>query len=329
MTRMIRGLVCGFVLAGIPAPGAAQPFETAGTRAAGMGGAFVAVADDASAVYWNPAGLASGAYFSLVVDRSVAEIELDDPAVGSSRTGGIIALAAPAIGVSYYRLRHTTTSHPVTTDPAAQDLIEVNSLTTHHAGVTLVQSLTDNLALGGTVKILRGVAASGIAIESDRETLLDADDLSGRASSTFDADLGVMLSFGMLKAGLTVRNVSEPDFESEAPGQSLTLNRQIRAGVAFLLLQNWLTAIDVDLTRQPDPVGDTRNIAAGVEGRVHRRVTVRGGLRLNTIDGSGRRPVVSGGGSFAVFGSTFVDAQVTGGSEDGDRAWGVSGRFLF
>src|SRR5689334_1293811 len=34
--------------------------ETVGSRALGMGGAFVAVSDDAMAVYWNPAGLASG-----------------------------------------------------------------------------------------------------------------------------------------------------------------------------------------------------------------------------------------------------------------------------
>ena len=38
-----------------------------------MGGAFVAVADDASAVYWNPGGLAAAAYFSLVVDRNTVE----------------------------------------------------------------------------------------------------------------------------------------------------------------------------------------------------------------------------------------------------------------
>ena len=34
-----------------------------------MGGAFVAVADDASAVYWNPAGIATGANFDFQMFR--------------------------------------------------------------------------------------------------------------------------------------------------------------------------------------------------------------------------------------------------------------------
>ena len=45
---------------GSPALATAQTVDTVGTRAAGMAGAFVAVADDASAAYWNPAGFAAG-----------------------------------------------------------------------------------------------------------------------------------------------------------------------------------------------------------------------------------------------------------------------------
>jgi hypothetical protein len=48
----------------------AQGFESVGTRAMGMGGAFVAVADDATAAYWNPAGLTTGAFFSLLADQT-------------------------------------------------------------------------------------------------------------------------------------------------------------------------------------------------------------------------------------------------------------------
>ena len=44
----------------LPSPTAAQTWSQVGERSQGMGGAFVAVADDASAIYWNPAGLATG-----------------------------------------------------------------------------------------------------------------------------------------------------------------------------------------------------------------------------------------------------------------------------
>ena len=52
------------VFAFTQSPAFSQSFDLVGTRALGMGGAFVAVADDASAAWWNPAGLPN----SLIVD---------------------------------------------------------------------------------------------------------------------------------------------------------------------------------------------------------------------------------------------------------------------
>ena len=58
------------------APAHAVEFATVGARAAGMGGAGVAVTSDAYAAYWNPAGLAMSKTIDLragfsgqVIDR--------------------------------------------------------------------------------------------------------------------------------------------------------------------------------------------------------------------------------------------------------------------
>jgi hypothetical protein len=59
--RAILGLVSLLWAAGARAEGTGAAFLRigAGTRAAGMGSAFTAAADDATSVYWNPAGLAA------------------------------------------------------------------------------------------------------------------------------------------------------------------------------------------------------------------------------------------------------------------------------
>jgi hypothetical protein len=319
------GLCAIFMLAVSTAPAAAQTFDTVGTRAAGMGGAFAAVVDDASAAYWNPAGFASGTYFSLVLDRNSAE--LGSPANGpaGSRSGLFMGLGTPVVALSYYRLRSTDVK-PAAVHAGEAATVQADTLITHHAGATLVQSLGSGVAVGATLKLVRGLASSIVRPASEREALLgDRGDLTTEGSNRFDADLGVMATAGRLKAGVTLRNAMEPSFKTPGGGTSLTLERQVRAGVSVTPLAGWIVAADSDVLESHGSAGPIRTFAAGTEGRVHRRALVRGGFSVNTA--GDRAPAVSAGASFAATGSLLIDVQATGGSDRAPRGWGVAARF--
>jgi len=337
MRWIVRPLVAAALVAFTPAAGLAQSFETLGTRAAGMGGAFVGVADDASAVYWNPAGLAKGSYFSLLLDWKSDKTAPDDPVVGAGSTSaGVIALSMPAFGLSYYRLRDTAVRPTLIalsggTRPALGDN-NVTSLITHHIGATLVQSIGNYLAVGATPKLVRGIAASGVLLGADADDLLDrASDLIGRASNKFDIDAGVMAILGKVHAGVTVRNITEPEFETVDETRSLRLQRRGRAGVALVSPAGITVAFDADLNKTSGPHGDVRNIAVGGEAHLLRRVFARAGFNVNTIGDQpgGRAPAGSVGGSFLAFGSVLLDGQFTTGSDAASQSWGVAARIVY
>jgi hypothetical protein len=314
-------VLAAILIIGQAATARGQSFEPVSTRAQGMAGAFVAVSDDASAVYWNPAALAKGAYFSLILDgNSTSATPAGSPA-GADRGSWLLALSTPAVGLSYYRLQTTTVR------PVSPSLSRVESLVTQHLGATLVQSITDGVAVGTTVKLVRGVAAEATAPTGDPNDLLGVD-LIGDGGNRPDLDIGIMAAGSFGRAGLTMRNVSEPGFETGVGGE-LRLQRQLRGGAAIMLLQTWKLAADLDLLKTDGPFGEIREFSLGTEGQLTRRVAARGGIRLNTADGSDRAPGVSAGGSFAVFGSLLLDAQITAGSDKAFRGWGLAGRMVF
>lgn len=318
-----RGCLVVLAVAALAGDAAAQSMEVVGTRAQGMGGAFVGVADDASAVYWNPAGLARGAFFSLVLDRATADKA--EPSAAGRREGWLLALTTPALGLSYYRLERTAA---VPGGPGATEPFRLESLVTQHVGATVVQSLTDTLAVGATVKYVRGIAGAVGVPALSPEDAVEGFDVLGRSGSAFDVDLGVMASGSLGRIGLLVRNVTEPGFET-AGGGELSLDRQVRAGASLLLLQDWMLAADLDLTSSPSPLGDVREFASGVEGRLTRRLSARAGLRLNAAGDADREPALSVGASYAVFGSLQLDGQYTGGAARAFTGWGLAGRLVF
>jgi hypothetical protein len=323
----------------------AQSFAAVGTRAAGMGGAFVGVADDATAIYWNPAGLATGSYFSLVLDGGTGEAVPDGSVRGGDNSSFMLGLAMPALGIGYYRLHESSVAPAVTLLPADAVLssrnltgaveVRVDSLVTHHAGLTVVQSLWPGISVGTTLKLVRGIASSSIVAAATADEALDADvaGILGTASNRFDLDVGVMAAGGPLRVGLTMRNATEPEFETAGAQTELSLERQARAGLSYVVGENWLAAADFDLLKTTDAFGERRDVALGVEGRLGRRLLVRAGVAVNTVDSpdidGDSRQAFSGGASYAVKGSVYVDGHFTAGNDSTGRQWGVAARFVY
>jgi hypothetical protein len=328
----------------LPTTAQPQSFAALGTRAAGMGGAFVGVADDASAIYWNPAGLAGGAYFSLVLDGATSEMTPDDLATGGDASSFMLGLAMPAVGLGYYRLQSRIAEPPVTLVPAEARLssrnlsvapeLRLDTLITHHGGITLVQSLWPGVAVGTTLKLVRGIASSSTVSGATADDVLESEEaeILGRAGNEFDLDFGVMASGGPLKAGLTIRNIREPKFDTANGGAALTLERQARAGLSYAITPDWIAAADFDLLRTRDVFGDRRDIAVGVEGRLATRVLVRSGASVNTVDDPDDGPsqrAFSVGGSYAVRASVYVDGHFSTGTARAGQQWGVAARFVY
>jgi hypothetical protein len=318
-------------------PAAAQSTESVGSRALGMGGAFVAVASDSSATWWNPAGLAAGPFLDLSLARAVTESRGTLPAHRDTATW--FAVGTPPFGFSYYRLKFTDIQpfdSTVTESGSREDRragVPVRSLAASQLGVTLVQTLIPGVHAGATLKYLRGTVRSG-----QEDTLLAADTLldrgdeldGGDSDSAFGVDVGLLGVAGPLRAGLLVRNAVESELENEAG--VVRLDRQIRAGVAYdakaIGGPPLVAAVDADVTTVTRASGDRRNVAIGVEQwLLNERLGVRGGARFNTAGAKER--TVTGGLSVVVRPGLFLDAHAIGGGREGDRGWGVAARVSF
>lgn len=325
-TIIWSAVVCTIVLSS--ATGAeAQLVEAVGERALGMGGAFVAVASDSSATWWNPAALADGPFFDLTLGRTTDGRHFDVPAARDGLSG--FALSTPVVGATFYRLGITGASAAVAQVPGdRQDgkaPLGLRSWSASVAGGTLVQTLVDGVHVGTTLKYVRGRVRTGVADSANGlESALDAaGDLDGgRAENRFDLDVGVLALAGPVRVGLLVRNVRAPEFGDGA----FRLPRQSRVGAAFSAEQiggaALTLAVDADLQSYLTSGGERRVIAVGAEQWLAgKRLGIRGGARFNQVGHAER--ALTAGASVALRPGSYLEAHVVGGGSPAERGWGT------
>ena len=216
----------------------------AGSRPAGMGGAFVGVANDVNTIFWNPAGLTTVENRELTAMQNFSFADVNSESVGyAQKLGSSSAWGASFLGTfAEIEQRAGPTRDPDATFTSGGFAI----------GVAYGQQISNTLALGGQAKLVT--------------QQLDVEDTTGAG-----VDFGVLLSLveNRLKAGASVQNLGILNFSQEEGDDSQnSLPMSVRAGAAYLLKEgNVLLAGDINV-----PVDAAPTLHAGVEAWFFQRV---------------------------------------------------------
>ena len=179
--RLLAGVVLVIAMPGLLLAGFTSMEE--GARATGMGGAFVGVADDATAVFWNPAGHALGQGFKMTAMRT--------------RLFSVSGLSEDCIATSYAGWHKTGFGFGWTR--AAVE--EVYSEDAFVMGASR-KLLSDRFSLGGALRIYR-VSAPGYEYYNDPNF-----DGPGTGHAF---DVGMLYRSSKWSLGCVMRNIGEPE----------------------------------------------------------------------------------------------------------------------
>ena len=231
-----------------------------GNRALGMGGAFVALADDASGLLWNPGGLSRAPRFEV--------------------QAGQASYFAPGVSETYL-----TAVLPSWRWGGA-------AATFRHIGVGGIEQRDDrNQVVGGSISDSQSEFAFGYGRPVNENWSVGAafrarhQDLAGYSANGFGVDLGVTgrpsLPFGRsdwtenVIWGLALTNVVKPTLRlnQESVGDPMT----VRSGLAYRIPLSGFTQVTAALDLEK-PAGLGSSVHAGVEMQVLSQFGLRAGM---------------------------------------------------
>jgi hypothetical protein len=197
-------------------------------RAGGMGEAFGAVADDASATYFNPGGLAfqEGKQFTSMYSKWLPQFNLSDLyyLFGAYRQS-VKGLGTIGFSVTYINLGEQ--QQTLETGPEPVGTFNSNEYSLAASYSTL---LTENTGLGINLKYIRSNLSGSVQVGSEK---------SNGTANAFAIDVGVLkknLFINRLNLGVSIANIG-PKITYVDAAQADPLPTNLRFGLAYDLIQ--------------------------------------------------------------------------------------------
>ena len=302
-TFLLLLMMCGIITAQNPNLGTsgAQFLEIpAGARAAAMGGAVIGLNDDASSVFWNPAGIAkiekNAVHFSYMRWFDMFDY---NAASAAFNIDGVGTIAASVVLFSMDEMEITTEKQPNGTGrffDAADAAI----------GISYARFLTDRFAVGVTAKLVTqriwNETATGVAFDVGTQYRLDFQNLTiAMKMSNFGADMkfdGEDLNVVYDKDNSVPLNRLAP---ARLNTDSYPLPLSFQVGIAMDIYNSELLKMRADIDAV-HPNDNVERINFGTELSFFDRLYLRGGYRHNYDD----EGLAFGAGANLPLGSTLV-----------------------